>query len=337
MTNCNNIRKHKFRTDKIGMFPQMIKKLLSERKAVKLLMKNTDKSTAYYTVLNRRQNALKLCANSVYGIMGSRSKYFRHVGCAESVTAMGRHWLVKTADAIHELHPQLRVIYGDTDSCMIHGARTKEEIIKLGMQICDEMKSMLPEPMALLFESCYESVILLNKKRYVMLDDKNHIYYKGVMSARRDYCSFVKQFYVDVVTIVARGIDDISTIQNVTDYIDTQLKSLFSGSIKIQALIITKSVKDISTYKVIQPHVYMAKRLIEQGQIISPGTRLEYVFVNEWALQRDKMRTPEEVDTYNLTIDYAFYIKKQLLTQLNEILELLGINGYIEARYLDDL
>jgi DNA polymerase elongation subunit (family B) len=343
---CTKIGTHRFLKNEVGMFPGMIKKLLSERKAVKSSMKEMDKSSASYKVLNRRQNALKLCANSVYGVMGSRtSKYFRHVGCAESVTAMGRHWLLRTVAAIHELHPNLHVIYGDTDSCMIHGNKNaqrvqgndeplaKEEIIQLGIEICKEMGGMLPNPMALIYEAFYESVILLNKKRYVMLDDKNNILYKGVMSARRDYCAFFKKFYLDVVGIVARGIDDISTISNVIEYIDTQITSVQSNE-NLQALVITKSVKDVNTYKVIQPHVYMAKRLIEKGYIIPPGTRLEYVFVNEWKLQRDKMRTLEEVETDKLTIDYAFYIRKQLLTQMNEILDLLGIKGYIEAKYL---
>ena len=60
----------------------MIKRILDERKAVKAQMSSMrDKSSIAYVVLDRRQNALKICANSVYGMMGFKnSRYFGHSG-----------------------------------------------------------------------------------------------------------------------------------------------------------------------------------------------------------------------------------------------------------------
>ena len=105
---------HKFRKSPVGMLPGMIKRILDERKAVKALMKQLDKSSITYVVLDRRQNALKICANSVYGMMGFKnSRYFGHVGCAESVTAIGRDYLVDVVKKIEESYP-VKVVYGDS-------------------------------------------------------------------------------------------------------------------------------------------------------------------------------------------------------------------------------
>jgi len=344
----NKIENHVFRTDVIGLFPYMVSHLLSERKAVKQMMKNTLKTTAAYTVLNRRQNALKLCANSVYGIMGSKnSKYFGHVACAESVTAMGRYWLLNTANTIKKLYPKLSVIYGDTDSCMIHGGQSREQSIDLGKEICNRINETLKEPMSLTFEAYYECVILLNKKKYIMLDGDDNITYKGVMSARRDYCVFAKKAYIDTLKYILHGGDVIDMIQHVTEHIDRIILSLKSGDYEISDLVITKSVRALDSYKVEQPHVKFAKRLEKAGHCIIPGMRIEYVFVQtlhdktivgkRCTTQADKMRTPEEVKAENLKIDAEYYIIKQLLTQLNDVLELLGINGYVENRYLSGM
>jgi DNA polymerase delta subunit 1 len=341
--NCNvypavDVGPHRFMTDNIGLFPGMIKRLLEERKAVKKLMSTCDKLSITYTVLNRRQNALKVCANSVYGIMGFKnSKYFGHVGCAESVTAIGRVFLGRVIEEIESKH-HLQVVYGDTDSCMVVGfASSKDSMIKLAKLICEEVTAQLPQPMALVFESYYESVILLSKKRYIMLDEHNKLHYKGVISARRDYCKYAKDTYNDIVGIIARGdATSVKTIREVVEYIDSRLYDLMCNRCDMSELVVTKSVKGLDLYKVNQPHVVMAKRLVKKGVNVPPGTRLEYVFVKGGRTQGDKMMTPEEVTDEGLEIDAKFYIEKQLMTQIDDVLEVIGINGYIQNKYLVD-
>lgn len=82
-------------------------------------MQSRSKGSIEHVVLDRRQNALKVCANSVYGLMGfEKSRYFGHVGCAESVTTVGRQLLAQIVEYIRDRYP-VEVIYGDTDSCML--------------------------------------------------------------------------------------------------------------------------------------------------------------------------------------------------------------------------
>ena len=96
-----------------------------------------------------------------------------------------------------------QMIVHNTDSCMLwHENSNPDESKKVGMQICDDITSALPEPMALKFECYCEKIILLTKKRYVLVSN-NKVSYKGVMNARRDYCKFAKDTYSHIMKMIA--------------------------------------------------------------------------------------------------------------------------------------
>ena len=54
-----------------GLLPTIMEHLLSFRKATKKEMKKYDKSHPMYAILDGRQNALKVSANSCYGFCGT--------------------------------------------------------------------------------------------------------------------------------------------------------------------------------------------------------------------------------------------------------------------------
>ena len=335
---------HYFRKEPVGLLPGMIKQILDERKAVKTKMMQLEKTysdtgcpNVDYIVFDRRQNALKICANSVYGMMGFKnSKYFGNVACAESVTTVGRLLLTDIVKKIEQIYP-VRVIYGDTDSCMLcHNDKSKDEVVKLAVQICNDVTSLLPEPMALKFECYCEKIMLLTKKRYVLVSD-GKISYKGVMNARRDYCKYAKDTYSGVIALVAEG-----KTEDVTDYIDGKIIKLLqinkdsdtkslSENIPVSDLVVTKSIgRKLSTYKVNQPHIVLARRLSEKTGIEVPaGTRLEYVFTKE-----NGMSTLSELEEEGLKIDSMFYVRKQLATQIDDVLATIGVGYYIKNTWL---
>jgi len=79
-------------------------------------------------VLNARQLALKVSANSAYGAMGAKNGFIPLIPGAASVTAMGRRLITKAIDKTLENWDCARLVYGDTDSCMLyfHGKDLKE-------------------------------------------------------------------------------------------------------------------------------------------------------------------------------------------------------------------
>ena len=46
------------------------------------------------------------------------------------------------------------------------------------------------------------------------------------------------------------------------------------------------------------------------------------------------MRTPEEVQTGKLPIDGAFYIKKQIAVQVDDVLSVIGLGNYIKDTWV---
>ena len=328
-----SVRVHHFRKEPVGLLPGMIKQILDERKAVKEKMKQLTQSveSVDYIVFDRRQNALKICANSVYGMMGFKSsKYFGHVGCAESVTTVGRLLLADIVKKIEQRYP-VKVIYGDTDSCMLcHKEKSKDEVVRLAINICNDMTALLPEPMALKLECYCEKIMLLTKKRYVLVSD-GKVSYKGVMNARRDYCKYAKDTYSGVMELVTKDADAAKLRTSVTNYIDHRIiKLLHTNKVPALDLVVTKSLgRKLSTYKVKQPHIVLARRLSEKNGVDVPaGTRLEYVFT------KDGMSTLSELEEEGLDIDGMFYVRKQLATQIDDVLAAIGIGNYIKDTWL---
>jgi DNA polymerase elongation subunit (family B) len=330
-TNVHAVGDHRFKKEPKGLIPGMIERLLEERKAVKTMMACiNDPSSVEYIVLDRRQNALKVCANSAYGLMGfKKSRYFGHVGCAESVTAVGRQLLANVVQEIERMDG-VSVIYGDTDSCMLwhNGSIDRDDSVSRAESICTHVNAMLPKPMALKFEAYCDKVVLLTKKRYVTVSN-GRVRYRGVMNARRDYCKFAKDTYSHTIEMIATG----AATDDIKRYVDDRMIQLMCGQVDTHELVITKSLaKRLADYKVNQPHVVLARRLAQKtGVDIPAGTRLNYVF----AKGPVSLVTPEEMAHEGMQIDRMSYVKKQIRSQLDELLFMIGLGDYICTAWLN--
>ena len=218
------------------------------------------------------------------------------------------------------------MIVHNTDSCMLWH-NDCENHVKLAKSICNDVTASLPAPMALKFETYCDKVILLTKKRYILVSGSG-VSYKGVMNARRDYCAYAKKTYSEIMELIAKDVKK----SDIVEFIDKKIFLLLSGKVPTQDLIVTKSLaRKLSTYKVNQPHVVMARRLVEKNGIDIPaGTRLEYIFVKGDI----KMVTPEEFEKESFSIDCKFYVEKQLATQIDDILSVIGMGNFIKDSWL---
>jgi DNA polymerase delta subunit 1 len=320
---CPSTYKSNFSKDNIGLFPHCLQKLLDARKKVKDIMKNENLSSLERIVLDKKQNALKISANSMYGTMGFASNvYFGCIPCAEKITSIGRKILIDTSNFIKENFQDIEIIYGDTDSCMLKSTKQDPHFINLAQHISKSVTSTLPEPIALNFEDYYDKIILMSKKRYIMVKKGGKLTYKGVMMARRGYCEYSKNVYKDVLNMIAKG----NEANNIIRYIDESLLDLVTGQVPVEKLVMTKSVKDLNQYKSDVPQAIMLRRLTIEGIKIKAGERLRYVFVeSDEKKQGYKMFTPEEVEKYSIPIDYRYYILTQIANQVDELLALIGI------------
>jgi DNA polymerase elongation subunit (family B) len=331
VVDVNDKKTHRFRKHPIGLLPDLAQELLNERFIVKAQLKD---ATGELTrkVLDRRQNALKICANSIYGITGFASnKYFGHVPTAESITCMGRRMLENTVKKIGD-NFDVTVVYGDTDSCMIwhNGETDREKNIQMANKIIEHINRELPKPLKLLVEKYYEKMAFLTKKRYLMYDGE--VKTKGVANSRRNYCTFTRNLYANTIKLMFERDED-----EVFEYVFDQVMRLIHGRVPLEELIMTKSVKPLESYKSTSvPHVIMYRRLIADGNVVELGNRLEYLFVDlgyKCKLQGQKMFTPQEVVSKSLTVDYLYYVEKQLIIAMDELLSLLKREKYISDLY----
>merc|ERR1719502_136009 len=108
-----------------GLLPMILEELLAARKrAKKEMAEATDPLTQ--SVLNGRQLALKISANSVYGFTGATVGQLPCLEISSSVTAFGRQMIDQTKAMVEREYTQANgyehdavVIYGDTDSVFV--------------------------------------------------------------------------------------------------------------------------------------------------------------------------------------------------------------------------
>ena len=119
-----------------------------------------------------------------------------------------------------------------------------------------------------------------------------------------------------------------------------ELTRLKEDRVPLEDLIMTRSVSNLDSYKVIQPHVSMAMRLRSMGIPIEPGIRLEYVFTvpgvdrdgamsylpksRELTDQSKHTTSLLELDSNKHVLDKQYYVKKQVAASINPLAHLIG-------------
>ncbi len=106
-------KKYRFRFKKkpIGVIPALLTTLLEQRNTTKRELKKSEGFIK--TILDKRQLAYKISANSCYGMMGVRKGFLPFLPGAMATTAMGRQYISKAADYVSKTF-QGKIVYGDS-------------------------------------------------------------------------------------------------------------------------------------------------------------------------------------------------------------------------------
>ena len=124
---------------KKGILPLILEELIGARKRAKYELK-LEEDPFKKAVLDGRQLALKISANSVYGFTGAQVGQLPCLAISSSVTAFGREMIEFTKATVIEKYSKKNgyefdsdVIYGDTDSVMVKfGTDDRAEAMRLG-------------------------------------------------------------------------------------------------------------------------------------------------------------------------------------------------------------
>lgn len=181
-----------------GIFPRLIRTLVSRRREVKKLMKDRDATEDQRQTWDVKQQALKLTANSMYGCLGYPKSRFYARPLAALTTSKGREILQSTKELAESTHA-LRVIYGDTDSVMVN---TNMDNIKEATKMGNEFRKSVNERYELLeieIDNVFRRLLLHAKKKYAAINMveadgvwKEKMEVKGLDMKRREYCQLSK-------------------------------------------------------------------------------------------------------------------------------------------------
>jgi DNA polymerase elongation subunit (family B) len=355
-----------------AILPSILEELLAARKATrKLAEQQSDPFMA--NVLDKRQLAYKVTANSLYGQCGAKTSSFYEVDVAASTTATGRKLLTYAKRMVEEVYGNAVVttkahgtvltraeyVYGDTDSVFytfnletlegvpIRGKQALEITIELARQVGDMASAFLKAPHGWVYEKTLMPFGLLQKKRYFGIlyetdPNKGKPKSMGIVLRRRDNAPIVKDVYGGLIDILTKQQDLEAAIKFVRD----SLQSLVDERVPMDKLIITKSLR--STYKNPQQiaHKVLADRMGKRdpGNKPSSGDRIPFVYIhnaNKKALQGERIETPDYIRANRLKPNYSFYITNQIMKPVAQlfglVLEQMSAFRRKKARFLEEL
>jgi DNA polymerase elongation subunit (family B) len=342
---------------KNAIMPAILKELLKARKDTRKLAK-TIADPFMKNVLDKRQLAIKMTANSLYGQLGAKTGSFYEPDIAASTTATGRMLLLYAKQVVEECYTGIsfdspytgrsvfvdksEYIYGDTDSVFFvfelratdgGAALTERETldisIEIGLEACALVSDFLKPPHDFEYEKAFLPFCLLSKKRYVGIkftdvgDPKGVRTEMGIVLKRRDNAPVVKDVYGGIIDILMHQKDVVAATTFLHGFLTELLRK--NPSVPLEKLIITKSLRSNYKNPQSQAHKVLADRMgvRDPGNKPSAGDRIPYVHIitrKKNALQGEKIENPEYVVQENLLIDYAFYVTNQIMKPVVQVL-----------------
>ncbi|XP_021675936.2 DNA polymerase delta catalytic subunit isoform X2 [Hevea brasiliensis] len=317
-----------------GILPEILEELLAARRRAKADLKEA-KDPLVKAVLDGRQLALKVSANSVYGFTGATIGQLPCIEISSSVTSYGRQMIEHTKKLVEEkftiiggYEQNAEVIYGDTDSVMVQfGMPTVTEAMKLGREAAEYISGTFIKPIKLEFEKVYYPYLLISKKRYAGLfwtnpDKFDKMDTKGIETVRRDNCLLVKNLVNECLHKILIDRDVPGAVQ----YVKNTISDLLMNRMDLSLLVITKGLtKTGDDYEVKAAHVELAERMRKRDAATAPnvGDRVPYVIIKaaKGAKAYERSEDPIYVLENNIPIDPQYYLENQISKPLLRIFE----------------
>jgi DNA polymerase elongation subunit (family B) len=306
-----------------GVLPTIVENLVAARNDVREQIK-TETDKLYKMILDKRQLAIKVSANSKYGALGAQNGKRPLVEGAMCVTAKGR-------ELIHMVNEYLKnkynanIVYNDTDSVFIDmGIKDPAIANSEGHRLSAEVSALFPKPLKMEFEKAM-IVTVFGKKQYAyFLLGKDNRYAtsfeklqkKGIKTARRDICPWARKFFDQLLYhIMLNGSCEagvgiiISNIQDVMKNNDVSQFGIIRG--------VAAHYKSDTYFMKI-----FADALRERGTIVNGGDRLRYVVLEQPAYKGGELLGHHMmlIEHYNgEPIDKRYYLEKQLMNGIDKM------------------
>ncbi len=303
--------KHRFRKGYRGVYTRMLQKLLEARRSVRKKLETVEGGSVEYGILDARQKALKILANTLYGYAGwiGARWYLRQV--AESVAEWGRHIIRMAIEKAGQMG--MKIIYGDTDSIFVMDGEKLKELVgwiesELEMEVRVDKK--------------YSRILFTEaKKRYGGLLEDSGLEVVGLEVVRGDWAEIAKETQLGVLKTMLETMD----VGKAVSYVRNIIAETRSGRVEMEKMIIWKRMtKPPEAYEVRAPHVLAALELSKRGWRIDLGDKVGYVIV------KGASKIGERAKPYQLAekkdIDSEYYVKNQIVPAAMRILKVFGVD-----------
>lgn len=329
-----------------SIVPTILKELLAARKQTRKEQKKFPKGSFKWNVKEGLQLAYKVTANSLYGQIGARTSAIFLQDIAACTTATGRKLIIFSKNFCEKNYKGCITVYGDTDSVFLKFKTTDRygnplyglDAVYKSIELCTEasiaISRQLKKPHNLEFEKAILPFILVSKKRY-----HGHYYTiygspdyypnsMGIVLKRRDNAKIVKHVFGGMTDIIMKE----HSVEKAVAFIIKECTRMLNGEFGMDMFIITKTLR--SYYK--QPdsiaHNVLAQRIGKRDPGNKPrgNDRIAYAYIrvaNEDCLQGDRIETPEFIKENNLKLDYRFYLERQIMKPVSQILDLMIDNS----------
>ncbi len=325
--------------------PGIITSLWLERDKAKL-QKNTALS-----------QAIKIIMNSFYGILGSTGCRFFDPRLSSSITKRS-HEILKTTKSWIETKGY-RVIYGDTDSIFVHVG--SELSLRQSKVLGAELQGFINEKwrqhlnneldldcyLEIEFESHFSKFLMPTirgrdigtKKRYAgLMVDLTHVdneninkieqesrtapklIFKGLESVRTDWTQLAKDFQKKLYWQIFNP--ELFDKQDIENYIKDTVAKTLNGELDGKLIYRKRIRRKLSDYvKNVPPHIRAARLADELNS--KQGKTLRYQ-KRGWIEYYITVNGPQVVEHLSTTLDYQFYVDRQLCVVADAILPFIG-------------
>jgi DNA polymerase elongation subunit (family B) len=292
--------------------------------------------------LDAQQLCCKILQNAFYGACGSETFAIPCNAIAASVCMIGQY-MNKTVRHRAMIRGG-RCVYGDTDSVMVQfrtdpSLVTRDDILadvyRQGHELETETSALFPSPNAVEFEALKLPHLQTSKKKTYAANEYPPGHegwkkpytklFKGFAFKKRDRCPFVNAIGEAMMGhIMTNDLSDVAIVEWLAQAIDETF-IVKPTEEQLGVFVITCCLN--SEYK---KENALALHLAgqyekEAGVRPRPGRRLRYIiasFPNEQRKHNQSSVTPAEFIRSNHILDTAYYLSKQLLLSLKQVLDL---------------